>query len=153
MNFTKLSKEQALPKIKLYCAYQERCHSEVKEKLYSFGLYKKDVDQLMAHLIEENYLNEERFAIQYAGGKFRMNKWGKVKIKYVLRQKQVSEYSIKKGLKAISEVDYRKTLEKLAAEKLKSLKSEKNIFSRKKKLQDYLLQKGYEAELIQNIMD
>jgi regulatory protein len=107
----------------------------------------------MAHLIEENYLNEERFAIQYAGGKFRMNKWGKVKIKYALRQKQVSEYSIKKGLKAISEADYRKTLEKLAAEKLKSLKSEKNIFSRKKKLQDYLLQKGFEGELIQGIMD
>ena len=92
MNFKKFSKEQALPKIKQYCAYQERCHSEVKEKLYSFGLYKKDVDQLMAHLIEENYLNEERFAIQYAGGKFRMKIWGKVKLKLALRQMQVSEY-------------------------------------------------------------
>ena len=148
MNFKKISKEQALPKIKQYCAYQERCHSEVKEKLYSYGLYKKDVDQLMAQLIEENYLNEERFAIQYAGGKFRMNQWGRVKIKHALRQKQVSDYSIKKGLKEISDADYKKTLQKLAAQKLKTLKSETNIFSRKKKLQDYLLQKGYEGELV-----
>ena len=148
-NFTP---QQALPKIKQYCAYQERCHSEVKEKLYSFGLYKKDVDQLMAHLIEENYLNEERFAIQYAGGKFRMNQWGRVKIKHALRQKQVSDYSIKKALKQISEADYKKTFQKLGAEKLKTLKSETNVFSKKRKLQDYLLQKGYEGELIRNVV-
>ena len=152
MNFKKLSREQALPKIKQYCAYQERCHSEVKEKLYSLGLYKNDVEQLMAQLIEENYLNEERFAIQYAGGKFRMNHWGKVKIKHALRQKQVSEYSIKKALKEISDADYKKTLQKLAAQKLKTLKSETNIFSRKKKLQDYLLQKGYEGELVKEFI-
>src|SRR5215212_8377851 len=106
-NFKKFSKEQAWPQIKQYCAYQERCHSEVKEKLYSYGLYKNDAEQLMAQLIEENYLNEERFAIQYAGGKFRMNQWGRVKIKYALRQMQVSEYSIKKALKQISESDYK----------------------------------------------
>ncbi|MEJ7821089.1 MAG: regulatory protein RecX [Chitinophagaceae bacterium] len=144
----KLSKEQALPKIKQYCAYQERCHAEVREKLYSYRLYKNDVDQLISQLIEENYLNEERFAIQYAGGKFRMNQWGRVKIKYALRQKQVSEYSIKKGLKEIGDADYKKTLQKLAVQKLKTLKSETNIFSKKKKLQDYLLQKGYEITLI-----
>ena len=146
---TKFSKEQALPKIKQYCTYQERCHAEVKEKLYSFGLYKKkDVEQLMSQLIEENYLNEERFAIQYAGGKFRMNQWGRIKIKYALRQKQVSEYSIKKGLKEINESDYKKTLQKLAEQKLKTLKNESNVFSKRKKLQDYLLQKGYETDLI-----
>ena len=126
---TKLSKEQALPKIKQYCTYQERCHAEVKEKLYAFGLYKKDVEQLMSQLIEENYLNEERFAIQYAGGKFRMNQWGRIKIKYALKQKQVSDYCIKKALKEINESDYKKTLQKLAEKKLKTLKKEKNIFS------------------------
>ena len=149
---TKLTKEQALPKIKLYCAYQERCHKEVKEKLYSFGLYKKDVEQLISQMIEENYLNEERFAIQYAGGKFRMNKWGRVKIKHALRQKQVSDYSIKKALKEISESDYEKTLQKLAEQKLKTLKSETNNFSKKKKLQDYLLQKGYEEEIVREVV-
>jgi regulatory protein len=145
---TKLSKEQALPKIKQYCTYQERCHAEVKEKLYAFGLYKKDVEQLMSQLIEENYLNEERFAIQYAGGKFRMNQWGRIKIKYALKQKQVSDYCIKKALKEINESDYKKTLQKLAEQKLKTLKGEKNIFIKKRKLQDYLLQKGYEINLI-----
>jgi len=149
----KLTKEQALPKIKQYCAYQERCHAEVSEKLYSYRLYKNDVDQLISQLIEENYLNEERFAIQYAGGKFRMNQWGRVKIKYALRQKQVSEYSIKKGLKEIGDADYKKTLQKLAVQKLKTLKSETNIFSKKKKLQDYLLQKGYEITLIADALN
>ena len=152
MIFKKLSKEQVLPQVKQYCVYRERCHSEVKKKLYSLGLYKNDVEQLMAQLIEENYLNEERFAIQYAGGKFRMNQWGRVKIKYALRQKQVSEYSIKKALKQISENDYKRTLQKLAAQKLKTLKSETNVFSKKKKLQDYLLQKGYERELVREVI-
>ena len=152
MNIKKLSWEQALPQVKQFCVYRERCHSEVKEKLYALGLYKNDVEQLMAQLIEENYLNDERFAIQYAGGKFRMNQWGRVKIKYALRQKQVSDYSIKKGLKEISESDYKKTLQKLAEQKLKTLKGEKNIFVKKKKLQDYLLQKGYEGELVGEVI-
>ena len=150
---TRISKEQTLPKIKQYCAYQERCHSEVKQKLYLLGLYKNNVEQLMSQLIEENYLNEERFAIQYAGGKFRMNQWGRVKIKYALRQKQVSEYSIKKALKQIAEADYKKILQKLATQKLKTLKSETNVFSKKKKLQDYLLQKGYEGELVAGVVN
>ena len=153
MNFKKISKEEALPKIKLYCAYQERCHAEVKEKLYSFGMYKNDVEQLMAQLIEENYLNEERFAIQYAGGKFRMNQWGRVKIKHALRQKQVNDYCIKKGIKQISEEDYLKTMRKLAAQKLMTLKSEKNTFTKKQKLQNYLLQKGYESELVREVIN
>ena len=150
---TKLSKEQALPKIKQYCTYQERCHAEVKEKLYAFGLYKKDVEQLVSQLIEENYLNEERFALQYAGGKFRMNQWGRIKIKYALKQKQVSDYCIKKALKEINESDYKKTLQKLAEQKLKTLKGEKNIFIKKKRLQDYLLQKGYEGELVRELVN
>ena len=107
----------------------------------------------MAQLIEENYLNEERFAKQYAGGKFRMNQWGRVKIKYALRQKQVSDYSIKKGLKEISEADYKKTLQKLAEQKLKTLKNESNVFSKRKKLQDYLLGKGYEGELVRELVN
>jgi regulatory protein len=148
-----LTKEQALQKVKYYCAYQERCHSEVKQKLYSFGLYKKDVEEILANLIEENYLNEERFAIQFAGGRFRMKQWGKVKIKYELKQKQVSDYCIKKALASIDEKDYIKTVQKLFLQKLKTLKSEKNIFTRKRKLQDYLLQKGFEIAVINKLMN
>lgn len=140
--------EQSLLKIKQYCTYKERCHAEVREKLYSFNLYKKDVEQILSQLIEENYLNEERFAIQFAGGKFRMKHWGKIKIKHALKQKQVSDYLINKALKQIADIDYKKILNKLTEQKLRTLKSEKDIFSRKKKLYDYLLQKGYERTLI-----
>jgi len=152
MNNKYYSKEEALQKAKQYCAYQERCHSEVKEKLYSFGMNKKEVDELLSELISENYLNEERFAIQYAGGKFRIKQWGKVKIKYSLKQKQVSEYCIKKALAAIDERDYHKTLEKLFEQKQKTLKAEKNIFTKKRKLQDHLMQKGFETNLIARLI-
>lgn len=143
-----LTPEQALQKIKHYCAYQERCHSEVKEKLYSYGLRKTEVEDIISKLIEEDYLNEERFAAQFAGGHFRLKKWGRLKIIHSLKQKQVSDYCIRKGLKEIDEVDYQQTLQALYAEKRKALKSETNHFVRKRKIQDYLLHKGYEPELI-----
>ncbi|MEO5996229.1 MAG: regulatory protein RecX [Chitinophagaceae bacterium] len=143
-----LTKEQALQKLKYFCAYQERCHQEVKEKLYSLGMHKTEVEELISLLIEENYLNEERFAIQYAGGKFRMKQWGKGKIKYALKQKQVSVYCIKKALSQINEDDYLETLEKLTTNKLEILSGEPNLFIRMRKLQDYLTQKGFEADLI-----
>jgi regulatory protein len=152
MNKPYFSKEEAFQKAKQYCAYQERCHSEVKEKIYSFGLYKKEVEELLSTLIEENYLNEERFAIQYAGGKFRIKQWGRVKIKYALKQKQVSEYCIKKALAIISESDYKRTLQKLFEQKLKTLESEKNIFIKKRKLQDHLMQKGFEPRLVNELI-
>jgi len=152
MNNKYYSKDEALQKAKLYCAYQERCHSEVKEKLYSFGMNKKEVDELLSELISDNYLNEERFAILYAGGKFRIKQWGKVKIKYSLKQKQISEYCIKKALAAIDERDYTKTLEKHFNQKLKTLKAEKNIFIKKRKLQDYLLQKGFETSVVSKLI-
>lgn len=148
----KLTPQQALQKIKHYCAYQERSHAEVKEKLYGFGLYKKEVEPIISTLIEENYLNEERFAVAFAGGHFRTKQWGRVKIKYQLKLKQVSEYCIKKALKTIDEDDYLQTLEKLFNEKLKTLKSEKNIFIKKRKLQDYLLQRGFEADLVREMI-
>ena len=148
MALQKFTPEQSLPKIKQYCAYQERCHAEVREKLYSFGLYKNQVEEIIATLISENYLNEERFAKQFAGSKFRMNQWGRNKIKQALKQKQVSDYCIKKALLEINGNDYTKIFKKLAAQKLQALKSEKNIFIKKRKLQDYLLQKGFEADLI-----
>ena len=144
--------DQSFQKIKHYCAYQERSHSEVKDKLYGFGLNRKEVDEQLSKLIEENYLNEERFAIQFAGGKFRMKKWGRVKIKYELRKKQVSDYCIKKALASIDETDYEKVLNKLFEEKRASLRSEKNIFIKKKKLQTHLMQKGYEAELVNELL-
>ena len=147
-----LTREQALQKLKHYCSYQERCHNEVKEKLYNLGVWKKEHDEIMATLIEENYLNEERFAIAFAGGKFRIKQWGRVKIKYELKQKQVGDYCIKKALKQIDAADYLKVLNKLAKEKYASLKSDQYLV-RKKKTMNYLIGKGYEVELVRQISE
>ena len=146
-----LTPEQALQKLKHFCAYQERCHSEVKEKLYSLGVWKNEHDGIISALIEEDYLNEERFAIAFAGGKFRMKQWGRTKIKYELRQRQVSDYSIKKALQQIKESEYSALLKKLAKEKYASLKNEQQLI-RKKKTIDYLLQKGFEMELVRGVV-
>lgn len=147
-----LTKEQALQKLKHYCAYQERCHQEVKEKLYALGVWKKDHDEIMAALIEERYLDEERFAIAFAGGKFRVKRWGKAKIKYELKQKQVSEYSIKKALQQIGQEDYLEVLNKLAKDKYATLKKEQWIIRRKKTM-DYLLGKGFESNLVTTLLN
>jgi regulatory protein len=144
------TKEQALQKLKHYCGYQERCHSEVKEKLWQLKINRKEHDEIIASLIEDDYLNEERFAIQFAGGKYRVKQWGRVKIKYELKQKKVSEYSIKKALKQIDEKDYIKTLNKLAEKRYAALKAEQWMM-RKKKTIDYLLQRGFEMELISGV--
>jgi len=147
-----LNPDQALQKARQYCAYQERSHSEVKEKLYSLGLRKNEVEQVLTQLIEEDYCNEERFAELFAGGKFRMKQWGKIKIRHALQEKRISEYCIKKALRAISEEDYSKTLEKIANQRWESVKTEKNIFTRMAKTRDYLMQKGYESELVSKIV-
>ena len=147
-----LTNEQALQKLKHYCAYQERSHQEVKEKLFQLGVWKKEHDAIIAALIEENYLNEERFAIAFAGGKFRIKQWGRVKIRYELKQKQVSEYSIKKALKQIDETDYHRTLEKLLKEKYTQLKGEQWMV-RKKKTADHLIAKGFEQDLVRSYIE
>jgi regulatory protein len=178
---TSLSPEQALQKARHYCGYQERCHSEVQEKLYSFGLRKPQVEAALATLIEENYLNEERFAIQYAGGHFRLKQWGRVLIRYQLRQKRVSDYCIKKALAAIDEEEYERTLERLAEQKWEKLSGAAGtggtpatpgtedmddvddadetvaaggdpFLARRRRLQGYLLRKGFEADRVAAVL-
>lgn len=145
-----LTKEQARQKLRHFCGYQERCHQDVKEKLFQLGIKKKEHDELIASLIEDNYLNEERFAIAFAGGKFRIKQWGRIKIRYELNQRKVSDYSIKKALKEIAEDEYVATLRKMAERRFLELKDEQPLI-RKRKTFDYLLQKGYEYELINEV--
>ncbi|HET6996826.1 MAG TPA: regulatory protein RecX [Chitinophagaceae bacterium] len=147
-----LTKEQALQKLKHYCGYQERSHSEAREKLFQLGVWKKDHDELIATLIEQGYLNEERFAMAFAGGRFRIKEWGRIKIKYELKQKQVSDYSIRKALKQINEEEYMAVLRRLAEQKHASLKGEQYLV-RKKKTMDYLMQRGFEAELVSQVIN
>lgn len=143
-----LTPEQALQKLRHYCGYQERCHREVVEKLYELGIRKKEHDAMLAALIEGGYLNEERFAIAYAGGKFRIKQWGRIKIAFALRQKQVSEYSIKKALRQIDEEAYWKTLIALTEGRYSSLKAV-HWMTRRKKTMDFLQQHGFEPDLVQ----
>ena len=147
-----LTPDLAYPKIKHYCAYSERCHWEVREKLCSFGLIKKDVETLLTRLIEEDCLNEARFAQLFTGGHFRQHKWGRVKIIHALKQKKISGQNIKHALKEIDEKHYITTLSKLAKIKWVSLKGEKHI-NREIKTNAYLLQKGYERSAIQPVIN
>ena len=144
--------DKSRQKIRQFCSYQERSHQEVKEQLYSFGLYKEDVESLLSEMIEENYLNEERYAIAFAGGKFRIKKWGRVKIRYELKQKRISEYCTRLGLAAIDEDEYLKTLHSLFEQKRASVKSEKNIFVKKQKIRSFLMQRGFEPQLISGLL-
>ena len=144
----KLTREQALQRSKIFCGYQERCHYETKQKLISFGLPRNEVEQILSELIEEDYLNEERFAAAFARGKFRIKGWGRIKIRYELRQKKVSDYCIKKAMNEIDEAEYIKTLDRLYEVKLGELEQETDEVTKKRKAKDYLLQKGFELDLI-----
>ena len=147
MTKKKLTKEEALQKLRHYCRYQERCCSEVKNKLFELGINKNLHDEMINELIDENYLDEERFAIAFAIGRFKMKQWGRKKIFYELKTKKLSTEAIQKGLQQINEKDYLKILEKLAKEKYALLKHEQYLV-RKKKTMDYLIQKGFEFDLV-----
>lgn len=144
----RISSEKALSKLKHFCGYQERSHSDVKQKLYSLGLPKKEVEEVISRLIEEGYLNEERFALQFASGKSRIKGWGTQKIRYELRQREISEFCINKALNALDKSEYESGFQRQAAKKWATLQSEKNIFVRKSKWQQFLLKKGFEPSLI-----
>jgi regulatory protein len=151
MKKVRIGKEQAIQRIRHYCAYQERAQQEVRDKLYELGMTKDEVEEIMSDLIADNFLNEERFAIQFAGGHFRIKGWGKVKIQHALQQKRVSSYNIKIGLKAIDEDAYLKTLQQLATKKWNSLKGERGL-SRMAKTYAFLHQRGFEPILYQPIV-
>jgi regulatory protein len=142
---------QALEKISNYCAYQERSHKEVRNKLYEYGLHRGDVEELLARLITDGFLNEERFAKAFAGGKFRMKKWGRNKIVHELESHGVTSKCIQKGLAELSQADYSKTLRALLQKKLNQT-AEPNLFKKRDKAARFAIGKGYESELVWGIL-
>ena len=144
---THISVQEAQKKMERYCAYQERCHQEVYEKLRGMGMIQQAIDHITTHLIQENYLNEERFARGFARGKFRIKKWGKNRIVQELKRRNISAYNIKSALSEIEEEEYLSTLDELAQKRLAQI-HEPNIQKRKKKLADYLLYRGWESSLV-----
>jgi len=143
----RLTSTEALAKIYRYCAYQERSHHEVKKKLFDYGLHSDEVDQILAKLITDGFVNEERFAKAFAGGKFRMKKWGRIKIEQELNALGLSRNCINRGMKEIVDEDYRETLRRLL-EKKNNLINETDSFVRKDKLSKYAISRGYEPDLV-----
>ena len=148
----KLTPHQARSKAEAYCAYQERSQQEVRDKLYHWGLHREDVEEIIATLVTDGFLNEERFAMAYASGKFRMNGWGKMKIKQGLKQKAVSAPLIRAALASLDEQEYRDKLLSLLEAKAR-LEKEQHPYKRKNKLVRYVLGKGYESELILELLN
>jgi len=143
----KLSFDEAKLKIASYCAYQERCQQEVRDKLYGYELVTPEVDDLIGFLITEGYLNELRFSKSFCGGKFRIKKWGKIRIQMELKKRKLSDNCIQKGLEEIEDQDYLNTLQILIKSKLKK-HHENTAFEQRAKIAAFLTNKGYENELV-----
>ena len=139
--------EEATKKLESYCAYQERCHKEVITKLRTMHMIPLAIDQIVTYLIQENYLNEERFAQSFARGKFNIKKWGRNRIINELKQRQISTYNIKTALQEIDNSDYLNTLDALAHKRFVAL-NETDKQKKRKKLADYLLYRGWESNLV-----
>lgn len=139
--------KEALQKLEHFCAYQERCHSEVISKLYSLKMTADEIDSIVVQLIENNFLNETRFACSFARGKHRIKNWGKIRITNELKLKQISSTNINLALKEISPEEYEATFEQLSERCWNSLQ-EKNILKKRKKFCDYMLRRGYESNWV-----
>jgi regulatory protein len=140
-------RESVLQKIGRYCAYQERSHREVREKLFEFGASRKDADEILVQLINGGFLNESRFARAFAGGKFRMKKWGRLKIRQELEFHGLTERCIREGLAEIDPKDYLKVLQAILKKKLKEVRSG-NLYAVRHKVSRYAISRGYEPELV-----
>lgn len=143
-SFTLLEAQQ---KLEHYCAYQERCHQEVIDKLKTMGMIPTVINTVVSHLIEANYLNETRFAQSFARGKFRIKKWGKLRIKRELKARQISEYNIKQGLKEIPDSEYETTFW-LLFEKRKQEVIGDPLDVQKKKILNYMVYRGWESQKV-----
>lgn len=139
-------------KLAKYCAYQDRCHWEVENKMREFNLIPEAYDTIMIYLIQNGFLNEERFARSFVRGKFNQKSWGRIKIRVELKKRKIPAKMIESALSEIDEVNYLQTLENLFEKKKQSLKNERESFKKKAKIRNYLLQKGYESEIIAGLL-
>ncbi|WP_299337689.1 regulatory protein RecX [uncultured Psychroserpens sp.] len=139
--------DEAQKRLERYCAYQERCHKDVIQKLYEMRMIPEARDQIIVHLLKHDFLNEERFAKAFVRGKFRIKKWGKQRLKLELKRKDINRTLIDIALKEITDEEYFNTFQELAAKKLDSIR-ETNLQKKRKKLADYLLYRGWESHLV-----
>jgi regulatory protein len=144
--------DEATKLMENFCAYQERCHKEVTQKLYDLHMIPEARDQITLHLLQHNFLNEERFSKAFARGKFSIKNWGRIRIVNELKFRNISPYNIKTALKEIDDEVYLKTIQKVAEKKFAVIK-EPNAFKKRSKLLTYLSSKGYESELIYEVVN
>lgn len=142
-----ISKEDALSKLEQYCAYQDRCHQEVRTKLLDLGIYGDDLEEIISDLISDNFLNEERYARSYARGKFRIKKWGRTRIQRELKLRNISAYCLRKAMEEIEEEEYEQTL-RAVLEKKERLLRESDFYKKRYKLVQYAMQRGFESALV-----
>ncbi len=147
MNSKTYTLTEAKRKLEQYCVYQDRCHKEVIAKLKEMHMIPLVIDDIISHLIEHNFLNEERFAKSFARGKFNIKHWGRNKIIRELKFRQISSYNIKTALQEFTEEEYYTKLDVITLKKLESIK-EPNKYKKRKKLADYLLYRGWESHLV-----
>jgi len=146
-----ISQLEALKKLQRYCAYQDRCHSEVRSKLLDLGIYGDELEEVIAELITDNFLNEERFARSYARGKFNIKKWGRNRIKQELKRRHITAYCLRKAMEEIDEEDYQKSLETLIRKKADQM-TKPFSFQNKQKLAAFVIRKGYESNLVWEVL-
>lgn len=139
--------EEAKKRLEYYCSYQERCHQEVDKRLNEMNMIPTAKEVIIVHLIENNYLNEERFAKTFARGKFRIKKWGKRRIANELKMRDISDFNIKMAMKEINEAEYMNVFNKISNKKFTELK-EANKYKKRKKLADYLLYRGWDSDMV-----
>jgi len=143
--------EEAKKGLEHYCSYQDRCHKEVQQKLFKMRMIPEACELIILHLMEHDFLNEERYAKSFARGKFNIKNWGKIRIVNELKQKNISKYNIETALKEIEEEEYHSRIKFLAVKKYELL-SEPNNFKKRQKLIDFLLRKGYENYLVYDVV-
>ncbi|XMO87750.1 regulatory protein RecX [Algibacter sp. AS12] len=139
--------QEATRKLEHYCAYQERCHQEVRLKLESLHMIPEAIDVIIVHLLEHNFLNETRFAKTFVSGKFRIKAWGRRRLTLELKKKDISKVNINQALAEIENTEYIEVFNTLAEKRVNSI-TEPNKFKKKKKLIDYLLYRGWETHLV-----
>ncbi|MEL0455491.1 regulatory protein RecX [Flavobacteriaceae bacterium SZ-1-7] len=139
--------QEATKKLENYCAYQERCHQEVNQKLEQMHMIPEAIDVIIVHLIEHNFLNEERFAKTFVSGKFKIKNWGRCRLSYELKKKGISKVNTNQALAEIGNTEYIEVFNALAEKKAYTIK-ESNVFKKRKKLIDYLLYRGWESHLV-----
>lgn len=145
--------DEAINRMERYCAYQERCHKEVHQKLYEMRMIPDAVDHIINHLLQHNFLNETRFSQAFARGKFRTKMWGRGRIVRELKFRDISRFNIQIALKEIPDSEYYKTFEELAEKRLRQLEFEADLQKKRKKFTDYMFYRGWESELVYGKVD